>query len=108
MKYIVLKHTIGGVKRELPIIFPTSINHDDMATVTKCIFDEDNVETEVVSAGFVEVNARMYCTGKSETLSIESRGHDDSVLMRTLEYTHGIRDGHIEHLIIDALVEAPQ
>jgi len=86
VKYVILQVTQGTLKRELPVIFPDCVCHDDMALWFSQALP--NVEkVKAVSAGFCAL--RVNTEGKSETLGLSSRPVDDR-LINTFDYYHGI------------------
>jgi len=80
MKYICTDSEYG----EEIFTFPQSVHHDAMAEVLGGIKNHthgnwERVRREPISAGFIDRNDN--CFGKSETLGVESRGTDDTVLL---------------------------
>lgn len=80
MKYVVTRDENG--KEEL-FMFPKSINHDCMAEVLGRIKDQSwgswrRVYREPIAAGFTD---GKHCTGRSETLNLDSRGRLDEMLI---------------------------
>lgn len=83
MKYIVTKDENG--KDEL-FMFPKSINHDDYADSVKRIKTYVNgnhrdwirLDRMPIAAGFTD---GKHCTGRSETLNLDSRGRLDEMLI---------------------------
>jgi len=79
MKYIIIDTPIG----ELGFTFNDFITHRSMATSMEhlffmdCDFDPGKVET--VAGGFVRDG---HCSGKSESLNLNSREHDDLIIKR--------------------------
>jgi hypothetical protein len=95
MKYVVMKVRIkGGMDMELPVVFPNSLVHKDMADALRMVIHEslDNVvHTEPVSAGEVSLfGTGLNCSGYSETLNLHSRGSRDSTLLVGCDYGAGI------------------
>lgn len=86
MKYVILQVTQGTLKRELPVIFPDCVCHDDMALWFGEALAADKIKA--VSAGFCTV--RVNTSGSSETLGLKSRPEDDQ-LINLFDYYHGIR-----------------
>ncbi|QEM42814.1 hypothetical protein FBPa10_0065 [Pseudomonas phage vB_PaeM_FBPa10] len=100
MKYVVLKMTVRGMSREVPVIFPDLISHVNMAASAVVALDAecedfkkagDKVDITVVSAGFLssmDVDAK--CNGQSDSLGgLKSRESEDDELIRMIDYTHG-------------------
>lgn len=83
MKYVVTKDESG--KEEI-FIFPKHLNHDEFAKVLGIIktFVDGNhrnwvrQDREPIAAGFT--NGR-HCSGRSETLNLDSRGRLDEILI---------------------------
>lgn len=95
-----LKITVRGMSREVPVIFPDFISHVNMAASALVALDAecegfkkagDKVDIAVVSAGFLssmDIDAK--CNGQSDTLNgLKSRGSVDDELIRLIDYTHG-------------------
>jgi hypothetical protein len=89
MKYITLiVSPKEGNQVVLPLIFPAYFNHNDMAKIfARQTFKIFNTMPHVRSAGFI--NAIGECSGRSETLNIESM-EDDSSIINTYDYMCGI------------------
>ena len=82
MKYITTEQESG--KLEI-FTFPDSVNHDCMAEVIRRMRNQtfgnwERIRRNPLSAGFV--NASGICLGESESLGLESRGHQDTDLLR--------------------------
>lgn len=80
MKYIVTKTDDG--KEEI-FIFPKVVNHDCMAEALRGIRDQsygrwNRVHRKPISAGFTDGKK---CTGRSESLNLDSRGRLDEMLI---------------------------
>lgn len=101
MKYIVLTLEKDGLKRELPILFPSCLSHKEVADALKAMRVEHGngwkrplADAEAVSAGFLNSAQLMAldstCFGRSESLGVESRGDQDSALITECDFTHGI------------------
>ncbi|WP_460996499.1 hypothetical protein, partial [Staphylococcus aureus] len=72
MKYVVLKMTVRGMSREVPVIFPDLISHANMAASAIVALDAecegfkkagDKVDIAAVSAGFLssmDIDAKCY------------------------------------------------
>lgn len=86
MKYIVTKTKEG--KEEI-FIFPKSINHDCMMEALRGIRNQSTgqwvrVRRQAIAAGFVRDigdGDGIVCYGRSESLQLESRGLQDSLLV---------------------------
>lgn len=61
------------------ITFPNDISHKHMFDTLK----EAQKDINVISAGFVmlDKNRKPFCTGKSQSLNVESRGDIDTILL---------------------------
>lgn len=87
MKYFVLEHD----GKELIFLHPRSLSHDAVCEMIQHIrigerrdWSRDLIDAEVVAAGFVD--DKLNCYGRSETLDKDSRGTQDSaILRRTLD-----------------------
>jgi hypothetical protein len=83
MKYIVTKDEEGKVEF---FMFPKSINHNDFADAVQRIKTYVNgnhrdwirLQRTPISAGFTDGKS---CTGRSETLNLDSRGRLDEMLI---------------------------
>ncbi|WP_338924645.1 hypothetical protein V0M98_34060 (plasmid) [Pseudomonas silesiensis] len=83
MKYVVTQDEDG--KEEI-FIFPKRFNHDDFADVVNYLKtfqngNPDNWERQYkkpIAAGFTD---GKHCTGRSETLGLDSRGRLDELLI---------------------------
>lgn len=93
MKYIVMQVRIGGLVRELPIVFPDALTHATVAAALERHCPELR-GGRPVAAGFLScmaVGKKGTCHGKSESLGgLKSRGEVDDALMCMLDYTYGI------------------
>lgn len=79
-KYIVFKTLVSGLLRKVPVIFPASVSHHEMAV---------KMDGEPVSAGFVNPsnkNGVPACYGESESLGLESRERDSLLVAQALGY----------------------
>lgn len=77
MKYIV----IDGYLNDLPIMFPASESHDQMALSLKHLGD-------VISAGFVDLldDGGVSAYGDSHSLKIKSRPEDTALINRYMGF----------------------
>ena len=80
MKYIVTKSEYG--KEEL-FMFPESVNHDVFAQAVARLKNQSHgnwqrIDRDVISAGFTDGKK---CSGRSETLNLDSRGRLDEMLI---------------------------
>lgn len=98
MKYVMFELDTGdGLKRNIPIIFPNSLVHADVAEAIKHMrvgtqrnWDCPFVEAKVVSAGELSI-ASSTTSGGSETLGVESR-LEDSTIITMHDYFHGMKE----------------
>jgi hypothetical protein len=89
--YIVLEVETHGLKRELPVIFPDIIVHEDMAKAVQAACNQYFQKSKPVAAGQLDLHGGVECTGKSTTLKLKSRGDKDRTLIITMPYFHGIK-----------------
>jgi hypothetical protein len=79
-----------GLKRQIPIIFPDSLIHKDMAEATEPIVRRCcNSNVKLISAGNIS-SVTQEVSGKSTTLNIESNSEDSSTISM-YDYYHGIK-----------------
>lgn len=93
MKYIVFSVELDeGHTKEIPIIFPNDLVHEDVAKSFKRVLfrNFEDQEISVISAGFINVGLVLSCHGRSETLGIASRGAADETLINRYDYMHGL------------------
>lgn len=76
MKYIIFNRS--GL--EVPLIFPTTVNHIEIAQRIGMVF-------KVVSAGQCSVgnDGKIYCWGESISLKVKSREEDTEIINRIME-----------------------
>lgn len=91
MKYIVLRTEVGGLSRDIPVIFPDMMVHSIVADsfITACRLHWAKMKISILSAGEYSVMSKE-CFGKSESLHVESRGEEDTRLIKMYDYTHGL------------------
>lgn len=98
MKYIIIgvKHRNDSIEREWPIIFPDNMVHSLVSDAIKGYFADEasdlhmpRPEMRIVSAGNISFDL-MWCSGKSESLKVESRP-DDEAFIGNIDYNAGIR-----------------
>jgi hypothetical protein len=79
MKYIVYKK-YEDTTIETLFIFPETENHSDVFAQVK------TYAGTIISAGFVykDGNGELYCTGKSYTCDVSSRGEVDTKLLNSM------------------------
>lgn len=85
MKYIVMQHKFRDLVIEVPVIFPNSLIHEEMAVIMKVLLGDT---ARSVSAGeYSPLDGS--CHGKSSTLNLESRGEQDMRLILMYDYLGG-------------------
>jgi len=87
MKYICAINDDG--EQEI-FIFPDTVNHDCFYEGVTALRNQTwgewkRIFREVISAGFVDKDLKCY--GESETLNVESRGEEDTKLLKKLFIT---------------------
>lgn len=88
MKYIVMLVPMGpDTNREVPIMFPNNLVHDEVFERMKKLCDPKVV---CIAAGEVSFFDGVTCSGSSETLNLVSRHATDEELIRMNDYFHGI------------------
>lgn len=110
MKYVVFRRYGGGDPQDIPIIFPDFLTHSHVAhAILKAILALGNAS--IVSAGTCDVVC-LSCTGRSETLSVESRA-EDRTMINCYDYSRGLdvpNNPEIERMVMlgsaNGLVEA--
>lgn len=91
MKYLVLRAKTGGLTHEIPFIFPNNLVHRLVAGAVKSTLRAHRYTAiECVSAGDYAPSLDGACSGKSTTLSVESRGVEDERLIAMCDYGAGI------------------
>ena len=93
MKYIVIEQKTKELDRVIPIIFPDALVHKDVYEsvvhmLRRTEHPELEAEYEVYSAGSCDV--KVQCSGKSETLGVESLIKGDDSIINMYDYTHGL------------------
>jgi hypothetical protein len=87
MKYVMLRLKKGNQSRLVPVIFPASLVHKDVATaITEAL--KKTGDCEVVSAGECTVDV-MSAHGRSSTLGVAARSEDTEII-NGIDYFHGI------------------
>jgi hypothetical protein len=94
-KYIMVEtRDESGDIHNIPVMFPKSINHDEMYEMThRAIRRSGNGHTPIkaISAGFCNYgqNGKVFCRGRSETLRLESRKEvDEAIFQQVSTYGH--------------------
>lgn len=89
MKYVMLSVEVAGITKMVPIIFPDFMIHEDVAKAVRSILTETHKFTpKIESAGDIDLGV-CECSGRSETLKIESHPRD-SVTVSQYTYFHGL------------------
>jgi hypothetical protein len=90
MKYVMFSVTISGLARKVPIIFPDILVHKEVAHGMKPVFARhfENCTAVPVSAGDYDPVTNV-CSGKSDTLKLESDPTDGPVIS-TYDYMFGL------------------
>lgn len=93
MKYVVMRVKVASDQyREMPFIFPNMCVHSEIADSIKenLALVHQWLDVETVAAGEVSLfTANIQCGGHSSTLDLKSRGEQDELLIRMMDYTHG-------------------
>lgn len=76
MKYIIMAKDFGTVIHRVPIIFPNTLVHSDVAVATANIL----TGYEPVSAGEYDPVSGS-CSGRSSTLGLEASDEDSSTIL---------------------------
>ena len=85
MKYIVFLSAEND--REIPIIFPSTLVHLDVAKVMSKVVGTSKV-TAAGELSSLDIDAT--CHGESTTIGIKSRGEVDSRLIAAYDYSFGM------------------
>jgi hypothetical protein len=90
MKYVVLSAKRGGLMCEIPFIFHNLLVHVTMAAAMSTALRKHGfTDVKPLSAGeFCLLDGS--CSGKSDTLNLESRGEEDAHLIALIDYGFGI------------------
>lgn len=88
MKYVMLLID-GRIKRHVPIIFPDLLAHIDVANAMQDGIVPELKNAKVVSAGDFDVISGE-ASGRSVSLNIDSREEEDTKIILTYDYLHGI------------------
>jgi len=93
MKYIVMVRKVGGMTREVPVLFPSELVHRHVAdALLKLPGNPYGFENRVAAAGDVTLGiGTVECGGRSSTLNIGSRGEADERLIEMCEYGAGVK-----------------
>lgn len=94
MKYIMFEVVSGSskppFKRKIPVIFPSNLCHDDVASAFRtCLKKNGSTKVRPVSAGDFDV-ATGKCFGKSTSLKLAANSDEDSRIIATYDCTHGV------------------
>ena len=88
LKYIIIRtQDQHGTNHDLPVLFPTAINHKEMYDSTRRAIRKSgtgHIWQECVGAGFCQVTGDIItCSGRSESLDIACRPLlDEQAIMR--------------------------
>lgn len=96
MKYVMFKTRLGECDALMPVIFPNTISHVDVAEAIQGMAGMS--KAEVASAGFINLRA-ISCHGESETLELQSEPGDLTVI-NTNDYFHGLNHDHAAAAIL--------
>lgn len=90
MKYIIFQSD-APIFRLLPIIFPKYLVHADVAKYFEHLLRRSGIDNaKLYSAGECNLfGGKVTCSGRSETLNINSQP-DDDIVISTYNYTGGI------------------
>lgn len=88
MKYIMFLQKTGELERNIPIIFPDTLIHEEVAVAIESLIRKMG-EVRLKSAGTINIYGDIAVSGKSTTLNIESNG-DDARIISIYDYFHGI------------------
>lgn len=89
MKYVIfLTKSLNGMERKIPIIFPSTLNHIDVARALK---DLDGIKSsKISSAGEVYVKVDK-AHGESTTIGIKSKEGDEDII-NMIDYGFGDKE----------------
>lgn len=85
MKYIMFEVTMGDLKRKVPIIFPSSLVHSEIA---KTLCKVSGLSSRIVGAGELSIVTTGWHR-KYTTLGIESK-KDDAKIINNYDYSFGM------------------
>ena len=89
MKYIMFRRQVGDMQQDIPVMFPNTLNHSEVAEALKnAVRVNGGPDPVVVGAGEV-ILAGATCVGSSESLGVKSRGRVDARIIDYGEYTGG-------------------
>lgn len=96
MKYVMIEIPAHGEApaRRVPVIFPESLVHADVAValervVKSTLAPKARVTVKATSAGMCRLD-NVLCHGESETLQLKSRERADAQVIEMYDYLHGI------------------
>jgi hypothetical protein len=90
MKYVMFRVKHGAVSRDVPVMFPDILVHQEVArAMMPCMRRHfDNANISLVSAGdFDQMDCK--CSGESTSLGLKARPEDGNIIL-TYAYLHGI------------------
>ncbi|MEM5810161.1 MAG: hypothetical protein QW156_04715 [Candidatus Aenigmatarchaeota archaeon] len=74
MKYVILNN-------RHPFLFPDWVSHKHIAEVMKDLLKKEySMYTEPTSAGFVEVQGEIKCSGESVSLNLKPNPKDEAII----------------------------
>lgn len=100
MKYVMFQITTGDLVRHVPVIFPDTLVHSDVAGLLLAL--PQLTGASIVSAGECRVDS-IACYGQSKTLQVTSLERTDADTIEMYPYLHGIYDAAAYQLIKDAI-----
>lgn len=86
MKYVMFAIQVAGVTQNVPVVFPNSLVHADVA---KALLAGPLKGYTPVSAGEGLISSEAL-HGKSTTLGLVARESLDTVILNTNDYLHGL------------------
>jgi hypothetical protein len=90
MKYVMFRVKYGAVSRDVPVMFPDILVHEEVAkAMIPCLWRHfDSANISLVSAGdFDQIECK--CSGESTSLGLKARPEDGDIILR-YAYRHGI------------------
>ena len=91
MKYVIVEAVKedSELKCEVPIVFPNFMVHEDMAkALSKVLLDQHGFDSKPIAAGEYNIMSGS-CSGRSDTLNLESRGNVDEQVINLNDYGFG-------------------
>jgi hypothetical protein len=103
MKYVMFAITQDGLTHNVPVLFPTSLIHADVAAV---LLTGPLKGYQVVSAGEGTILS-LGLHGKSTTLGLSSRVIDSKIL-NTIDYLMGLTEAPEDATVQEPKAKGPQ